>query len=160
LRSIGFLKKNQSEDGHWIPLWFGNQLTGDKKNPVYGTARVCTYFIDCLKSDTLSYESRMAMTEMIRSSQQYLLAQQNSDGSWGGGKNIPGTIEETSLAISALANDYDEACLRGFDWLNKNSPDNILKSSPIGLYFAMLWYDEKMYPLVFYIEALRRFIYR
>jgi prenyltransferase beta subunit len=160
LKSIEFLKKIQSEDGHWVPLWFGNQLTSDKKNPVYGTARVCTYLIDCLKSDTLNPDNKKELSEMIKLSQQYLLSQQNSDGSWGGGKEIPGTIEETSLAICALANEYDEACHRGFEWLNKNIADNNFKSSPIGLYFAMLWYDEKMYPLVFYIEALRRFIYR
>jgi hypothetical protein len=26
------------------------------------------------------------------------------------------------------------------------------------LYFAALWYDENMYPLVYYIEALRRYL--
>jgi squalene-hopene/tetraprenyl-beta-curcumene cyclase len=160
VRAIEFLKKNQSADGHWLPLWFGNQLTHDKTNPVYGTAKVCTYLIDCLGYDTLDGYQKKEIQKMIRSAQEYLLSQQNRNGSWGGGKDIPGTIEETSLAISALASDYSEECKKGFVWLKENSNVIDLNSSAVGLYFAMLWYDEKMYPLVAYIEALRRFIYK
>ena len=29
-------------------------------------------------------------------------------------------------------------------------------ATPIGLYFAKLWYDEKLYPLVFTVAALER----
>jgi squalene-hopene/tetraprenyl-beta-curcumene cyclase len=160
VRAIQFLKKNQADDGHWVPLWFGNQLTGDKKNPVYGTAKVCTYLIDCLRFDSVDSKNKKEISEMIKSSQHFLLSQQNYDGSWGGAKDIPGTIEETSLAISALAIEYDAECLRGFDWLQEKTSRGTLISSPIGLYFAMLWYDEKMYPLTSYIEALRRYIYK
>jgi squalene-hopene/tetraprenyl-beta-curcumene cyclase len=166
LKAIGFLKKHQSIDGYWLALWFGNQHTSDKKNPVYGTAKVCVYLIDCLKyaSDVQNLRGMdirfyvPTITEMIRSAQKYLLSQQNGDGSWGGGKDIPGTVEETSLAISALATDYADVCLKGFEWLMKNSDISKLKSSAIGLYFAMLWYDEKLYPLTAYCEALRRFL--
>jgi squalene-hopene/tetraprenyl-beta-curcumene cyclase len=158
-KAIGFLKKHQADDGHWVPLWFGNQLKGDKKNPVYGTAKVCTYLIDCLKYESIDTDQRAYVEVMIRLSQNYLLAQQNPDGSWGGEKDIPGTIEETALAISALAKDHADYCLKGFEWLKENSVDDKFKSAPIGLYFAMLWYDEKMYPLTSCIEALRRYIY-
>lgn len=40
--------------------------------------------------------------QLILKAEQYLLPIQNSDGSWGGNRNVPGTIEETALAISAL----------------------------------------------------------
>jgi squalene cyclase len=160
VKAIKFLKKNQADDGHWVPLWFGNQLTGDKKNPVYGTAKVCTYLIDCLRFDSVNSDQKRELSEMIKSSQQYLLSQQNYDGSWGGTKDIPGTIEETSLAICALAIVNVEVCHKSFKWLKENSDNYVLNPSPIGLYFAMLWYDEKMYPLIYYIEALRRFIYK
>ncbi len=70
--------------------------------------------------------------------------QQNSDGSWGGKRNIAGTIEETSLAVSALAASHKEACLRGIGWLGKQET---ITPAPIGLYFALLWYDEKLYPI-------------
>jgi squalene cyclase len=158
--AINFLKEHQADDGHWVPLWFGNQLTGNRKNPVYGTAKVCVYIIDCLKYDSLTTDLRDDLSEMIGSAQDFLISQQNSDGSWGGEKETSGSIEETSLAISALAINNKEACLKGFEWLKENTVDDKLKSAPIGLYFAMLWYDEKMYPLVYYIEAMRRFIYR
>jgi hypothetical protein len=93
---------------------------------------------------------------MLTSAQNYLLLQQNEDGSWGGYNGIIGTIEETSLAICALAKKDSEACMKGFNWLEKEYNLKGLKSSPIGLYFATLWYDEKLYPLAFYLEALGR----
>jgi squalene cyclase len=159
IKATRFLKKHQAADGLWVPLWFGNQLTSDKKNPVYGTARVCTYLNDCLKFDSVNPAVKKEMTQMISLAQHYILSQQNSDGSWGGEKNIHGSIEETSLAISALTTSHTDVCLKGFGWLKEKTLLNNLNSSPIGLYFAMLWYDEKMYPLVSYAEALRRFLY-
>jgi len=30
------------------------------------------------------------------------------------------------------------------------------KSSPIGLYFASIWYDEMMYPLIFSLQAMKK----
>jgi squalene cyclase len=158
-RAAAFLKIHQAEDGHWVPLWFGNQNTSDKKNPVYGTARVCVYLNDCLKFDSVKPDLKKNMAEMIRQAQQYILYQQNADGSWGAEKDIPGTVEETSLAICALVSINSDACLKGLGWLKNKVMDGGLQQSPIGLYFAMLWYDEKMYPLVYYIEALRRFLY-
>jgi squalene-hopene/tetraprenyl-beta-curcumene cyclase len=86
---------------------------------------------------------------------EYLVANQNDDGSWGGKTDIPGTTEETSLAICALSANHREACLKGIKWLEINGT---MKASPIGLYFALLWYDEKMYPLIYQTEALRRFL--
>ena len=32
--AMGYLTGQQSETGAWLPLWFGNQLTPDKTNPV------------------------------------------------------------------------------------------------------------------------------
>ncbi len=159
-KAVGFLKKHQADDGHWVPLWFGNQLTGNMKNPIYGTARVCVYLDDCLKYDSLKTELRDGLTRMIFSARTFILSQQNTDGSWGGEKDIPGTIEETSLAISALALSQEDECLKGLEWLRDRTADDNLHPSPIGLYFAMLWYDEKLYPLTCYVEALRRFIER
>jgi squalene-hopene/tetraprenyl-beta-curcumene cyclase len=45
-------------------------------------------------------------------------------------------------------------CKRGMQFLGTRE----ISASPIGLYFAMLWYDEKLYPLIYYVEALRRYL--
>ena len=87
-RAVGYLQKHQSEEGSWLPLWFGNQLASDHKNPVYGTAKVCIYLQDCLSDNSITTELRAPLFTMISHAEQYLLSQQNSDGSWGGNKNI------------------------------------------------------------------------
>lgn len=156
IKSTIYLQKKQHRLGFWVPLWFGNQNTADKKNPVYGTAKVATYIQDCLKYTWIDYKLKVDLQLMLTSAQNYLLLQQNEDGSWGGYNGVSGTIEETSLAICSLAKKDREACMKGFNWLEKEYSINGLKSSPIGLYFATLWYDERLYPLTFYIEALRR----
>jgi len=157
-RSFGFLWKAQHESGCWVPLWFGNQYTGDQKNRVYGTARVAIYLKDSLLCNIFDARMNENIVRMLSDAQKYLKTQQNGDGSWGGELGAPGTIEESALALSALADkDYD-VCLNGFKWIDNEYTRNGLKSNPIGLYFAMLWYDEKLFPLIFYIEALRRFL--
>ncbi len=155
-RSFGFLWKVQRDNGSWYPLWFGNQLTSDTKNPVYGTAKVAIYLKDSLLCDSLDKNMKKNIGRMLTDAQDYLLKQQNKDGSWGGEFGIPGTIEESSLSISALIGKDQTAILKGFEWLKNEYDNNGLRSNPIGLYFALLWYDEKLYPLIYFIEALRR----
>ena len=157
-RSFGFLWKNQQDNGSWYPLWFGNQMSSENKNPVYGTAKVAIYLNDSILCDSLEDHLKRNIGQMLTRAQDYLLKQQNVNGSWGGEIAIQGTIEESGLAISALAGKDQQACLRGLEWLENEYTNNGLRSNPIGLYFAMLWYDEKLYPLIYYIEALRRYL--
>jgi len=155
-RAIRFLEKEQRSDGSWLPLWFGNQSTIDKSNPVYGTGRVMTYLRDATNCKTLGNELRKRIERLLIAAGQYILHQQNEDGSWGGQKGIDGTIEETALAICSLLHDNNSMDNRGFEWLEHEFTNHGLTPHPIGLYFATLWYYEKIYPLVFYLEALRR----
>jgi squalene-hopene/tetraprenyl-beta-curcumene cyclase len=157
-RAFGFLWKEQNDNGSWNPLWFGNQFTKENRNPVYGTAKVSIYLNDSLLCNSLDDTMKRNIGLMLDKATNYLAKQQNQDGSWGGEIGVNGTIEETSLAISALKGKDKVACLNGFDWLQDEFEKNGLRSNPIGLYFAMLWYDEKLYPLIYYIEALRRFL--
>ena len=94
---------------------------------------------------------------MVQRASDYLLSQQNDDGSWGGSKGISGTVEETALAVSALSAYHHDACTQGIEWLISRKE---ITAAPVGLYFAMLWYDEKLYPLIYYVEALRRYLER
>ncbi len=156
-KALNFLKKNQLKDGSWLPLWFGNQLTEDHTNPVYGTAKVVSYLKDAAQYTWLSEKNRNKLHKMIGRGMEFLIAAQNENGSWGGAKNIPGTMEETALAVSALASEkHIKACSAGLNWLDRFYRQNGYQSAPIGLYFASLWYDEEMYPKVFYLEALAR----
>ncbi len=155
-KAIAYLEKKQSPSGSWEPLWFGNQQAANKTNRVYGTAKISMYLQDSLSCKVLPAKSKLQLADMLQKANKYLLEQQNFDGSWGGEKGLSGTIEETSLAIGSLAG-YDlDACYRGLGFLEKYIIENGFKAHPIGLYFASLWYDEKLYPVVFYTEALRR----
>ena len=114
---------------------------------------------------------------MIMKSTRWLLSAQNADGGWGGAKSIVSSIEETALAVDSLAEllhrtikdkDFDKqlylpkeaidsAITNAASWLIKQteSADRITPS-PIGLYFARLWYYEKLYPIIFTISALQK----
>jgi len=158
-RGLAFLVRQQRPDGSWVPLWFGNQYSVDEQNYVYGTSRVLHALRDL---------ERMASPPAQRGVR-FLVAQQGQDGGWGGGLTRAGglggqvsSVEETALAIEALlaapAEPAVEAALaRGLAWLvDAVETGRYRQSSPIGLYFARLWYDEKLYPQIFVVSALGR----
>jgi len=50
-----------------------------------------------------------------------------------------------------------EAVTRGIKWLIEHAEEAAEgRASPIGFYFAKLWYFERLYPLVFTVAALGR----
>jgi len=157
-RALRFLEKRQRTDGAWLPLWFGHQQTADKTNPVYGTARVMCYLDDALQCSNLDTIMCSRMKQMIAKSGNFLATQQNDDGSWGAVKGVEGSMEETAMAVSALIKHEPSKCVEGLNWLDRQYDAHGLIPKPIGLYFASLWYHEKMYPLVYYLEALRKAI--
>ncbi|WP_372948342.1 prenyltransferase/squalene oxidase repeat-containing protein [Mariniphaga sp.] len=158
-KALHYLEKHQREDGSWLPLWFGNQQTNDHANPVYGTAKVVTYLKDSLEHKWPSKNLKQRLKVLIEMGARYLVSVQNDDGGWGGAKNIPGTIEETALAVSALASIENlDKCNVGLSWLDTFCKQNGLKPAPVGFYFASLWYDEKLYPTTAYLEAISRIL--
>jgi squalene-hopene/tetraprenyl-beta-curcumene cyclase len=62
------------------------------------------------------------------------------------------------MALSAMAGSpHHDSIQRGTDALLTLTKSGAhTPASPIGLYFARLWYSEKLYPLLFTITALRR----
>ncbi len=147
---LNFLTGAQRPNGSWLPLWFGNQHMPDDENPTYGTARVLAAYRDLAMMDT----------EPARKGIAWLLANQNPDGGWGGGKGSPSSIEETALAIDVLVDagpDALPAVNSGSAWLVEEvERGGLLKPTPIGFYFAKLWYFEKLYPIIFTVSALGR----
>ena len=149
-RGFAYLAKQQRPDGSWLPLWFGNQHTPDDANPVYGTSRVLAGFRDFAADRPLPPECQRGVS--------YLLSVQNPDGGWGGAKGCPSSVEETALAVEVLLDlAPGDAVGRGVAWLVEAVESGRFRDpSPIGFYFAKLWYFEKLYPLIFTVAALGR----
>jgi squalene-hopene/tetraprenyl-beta-curcumene cyclase len=100
---------------------------------------------------------------MARRGISWLLRNQNPDGGFGGGSATPSSLEETSWAVESLCSYPKEAGIpvetvdRALGWLAASvDREDWRRPSPIGLYFAKLWYFEKLYPLVYGVAALRR----
>ena len=149
--NLRYLQGSQRPDGSWIPLWFGNQWMPNQEGPVYGTSRVVDYLKE-LKNVPVD-----AVGHMIANGCRYLIGVQNSDGGWGG-TGEKSSIEETALAIKALLPDGPKDVLdRGVEWLAARvDKDGLLEAAPIGLYFAKLWYSERLYPVIFALDALAK----
>lgn len=163
-----YLARAQEESGAWTPLWFGNQYASDESNRTYGTSRVVLAFLRLVGHPSALPSSQLH--QGIR----WLLRAQNPDGGWGGESGTPSSIEETALAIETLS-----ACVRtqrsealwesadvqrildairqGLSWLSiATDGGRSFPSSPIGFYFAKLWYFEQLYPMVYTMAALNR----
>jgi squalene-hopene/tetraprenyl-beta-curcumene cyclase len=86
----------------------------------------------------------------------WLLSAQNADGGWGGVRGAPSSIEETSLALRALAGTEHIAAIdRAAEWLVARVESGEWRhAAPIGFYFAKLWYSERLYPLIWTVAAL------
>ncbi len=161
-RGFRYLAEHQASDGSWVPLWFGNQDHPSEENPIYGTSKVLFAYRDFGR--TASTEARRGL--------KWLRELQNDDGGWGGGPSISASrpdgqessVEETALAVEALlmgvADDSTQAAIgKGLRWLVEAvETGRYLENSPIGFYFAKLWYHEKLYPLIFTVSALGRAI--
>lgn len=150
-----YLMKNQFPGGKWLPLWFGNQNHPKKHNPVYGTAKVCSYLNDALAYlDDITLKKHT--NKQVQKAQVFLIKNQNQDGSWGGQKGLPGSFEETAISIRALCNKANQPVEKGMEWIVKEKAKNGIYATPIGLYFASLWYDEKLYPIIYSLEAMEK----
>jgi len=149
-RGLKYLASVQRADGAWIPLWFGNQWAPDQESPVAGTGRA---LIALREMDLEEYPELIPMCDSAR---RWLMTAQNSDGGWGALGGVASTIEETAFAVEALAGSgYMDNVRKGVDWLVRETRNGTeFKQSPIGLYFAKLWFSEEMYPLVFTASAL------
>lgn len=144
-RGFQFLAQKQNSDGSWSPLWFGNQDHPEEDNPIYGTSKVLLAYRDTGRMDDPAATRGLA----------WLAGQQNSNGSFGG------SVEETALAVEGLMScpdpqTYRPIIDRGLEWLMERVERNEHRiSSPIGFYFAKLWYYEELYPLIFTVSTLR-----
>ena len=119
-------------------------------NPVFGTAQV----VRALRA--ITPERLPERDVLVEDGSHLLLTVQNGDGGWGGAGGIQSSIEETALAVEALAaKGNEQAVSRGINWLVEHSNGGrTFEPAPIGLYFASLWYSEQLYPMIFVASAL------
>ncbi len=147
IKGFEYLEKTQHPEGYWLPLWFGNQECPNNENPVYGTSRVLMAYRDT---------NQAQKNEAIKASN-YLIQNQNPDGGWGGKLNTTSSVEETSLAVEAILGINPEAkeLRAGINWLiDQVDSGEYIQPTPIGFYFANLWYFEELYPQIFIVSAL------
>lgn len=149
-RGLDYLRRSQRSDGSWLPLWFGNQFAHDDENPTYGTARVLAAYRDLA----------MMNTDPGRRGVDWLVRAQNADGGWGGAAGVASSMEETALAVEVLLDagaSAAPAVNKGLAWLvQRVDAGGLTQPTPIGFYFAKLWYYEKLYPVIFTVAALGR----
>ncbi|MEZ6088130.1 MAG: prenyltransferase/squalene oxidase repeat-containing protein [Pirellulaceae bacterium] len=168
-RGLAYLGRTQRADGSWLPLWFGNHDNRDDENPIYGTARVLLAYETLGRKDQPAYKNGC----------DYLIKAQNADGGWGGGdsvtrwlrqnglpcvrerggESIVSTVEESAVALEALAGSgiagYRATIIEGVRFLQDAiATDRCDHPWPIGFYFAKLWYHEQLYPLILTTAAL------
>lgn len=131
-RAFQYLEKQQRTDGSWLPLWFGNQHNPNHENPVVGTVRV----LEALKDVDFPNIGKMKAKGF-----QWLenLSLENL------------SVEELALVAGLTG--------RGAELLaEKTANGTEFPAAPIGLYFASLWYSEKLYPVIFSVEAFKKSI--
>jgi squalene-hopene/tetraprenyl-beta-curcumene cyclase len=142
-RAFQYLEKAQRADGSWIPLWFGNQSNPNHENPVYGTVCVLEALCELDEAEVsnigLSTEALAKVEKMKRRGFQWLERLELESLS----------VEETALVAGLTGRGMKQLVERtaGGTWFS---------ASPIGLYFASLWYSERLYPVIFTVEALRK----
>ena len=158
-----YLDEQQNDDGSWYPLWFGNQDHPQEENPVYGTSKVLLAYIKWGRISNQAADRAF----------QWLATHQNEDGGWGSGvahqrsangkicnQQAGSSVEETALALESLMHSPNpehqtEAIEKGLAWLiNRVETGRYVDCSPIGFYFAKLWYHERLYPLIFTVSTL------
>ncbi len=177
-RGINFLERAQRPDGSWLPLWFGNQHAPNDENPTYGTAKVLAAF---QALGRMSDESAVRGVRWLVENQnpdggwgagpgtpssveetalalEALLGQGSGTSEF---RNWPETAQDAQHAQSGQFRNSevpDPGCIeRGLSWLIARVEDGRFREpSPIGFYFAKLWYFEALYPLIFTVAALRK----
>lgn len=164
-QALRCLQRQQRADGAWVPLWFGNQGAPNEENPTHGTARVVSAL------SRYRGHAELQARELAARGVRWLCAAQNADGGWGGAAGVSSSVEETGQALHALAaactatspasaspepsSTLLSAIDRGAQWLVQTTcGGRKFTPAPIGLYFAKLWYAERLYPLIVTVAAL------
>lgn len=143
-RTRRYYERIQREDGAVHALWYRDFVSG-------------TAF-------TLEMYAVLGILDdpVARKCREWLLKNQNDDGSWGGSYGVPGTVEETAWALAALLESgssvEDERMHQAALWLaSMQQEDGSWKPSVVGLYFCALHYSSDHIANGFALQALGRY---
>lgn len=163
--AIRFLMEEQRRDGAWGSRHFGNQYAHQEENLTLGTAGVL------LALPELVARSYFELVEPLNSGVLWLVKNQNPDGSWGGGQGGPASVEETALALEALAEallqpqpllvetreQVRNAAAWGANWLVQQiEAGKWTTPAPLGRLWGQFWYYEQLLPLLLATHALTK----
>jgi squalene-hopene/tetraprenyl-beta-curcumene cyclase len=106
-----FLCRRQRSDGSLLPLWFGNQDNPDDENPIYGTGRglLAATAAPSLDATPAGRQARQRVERMLAGAAEYLIANQNDDGGWGGGVSRTRWLESVEASDGEGAGKRSEA---------------------------------------------------
>jgi squalene-hopene/tetraprenyl-beta-curcumene cyclase len=185
-RGFQYLKQHQRPDGSWLPLWFGNQHTPDDENPTYGTARVLAAYRDLGMMDSEPAQRGVAWLLSVQNAdggwggakdtpssmeETALAVEILLDADPRAHRPMSTRVESQLINQQAVASHRPPSCAsatpprprvsaaveRGLAYLvARVETDGLYNPSPIGFYFAKLWYYEKLYPIIFTLAALGR----
>jgi squalene-hopene/tetraprenyl-beta-curcumene cyclase len=176
---LAYLARQQRPDGSWLPLWFGNQHASDDENPTYGTARVLAAYRDL---GLMNEEPARRGVAWLVANQNDDGGWGGSRGTPSSVEETALAVEailphppapspmkgegETYRLEASPPSPFmgeggrggeGEAVQRGLAWLVAAVENGALMNpSPIGFYFAKLWYFERLYPIIFSVAALGR----
>ena len=158
-RGLKFLQDQQRSDGTWLPLWFGHQFHQDDENPLYGTTKVLIALSDLRFSNRVVQQTAEMMASRAAN---WITSNQNDDGGWSACRGLQSSVEETGLALEALSGQsccrlagVSTAMQKAASWLcTRVNAGTVHVPTPIGFYFAKLWYFEALYPTIFATAGL------
>jgi squalene-hopene/tetraprenyl-beta-curcumene cyclase len=166
LRALQFIARTPKVSGsqpgfNHVPLWFGNEHATEEENHVYGTAQIMNHLLGSGLGGPI-------VSRILATGDSNLRAWQKAEGGWSGSDVGPASLEETAVAVAALAgyaslhrdqatSPSADAAVKGARWLvDHSSAGTRFPSAPIGLYFARLWYHEQLYPVIWTLGALQQ----
>lgn len=186
---LRYLAAQQRPDGAWVPLWFGNQDDPQEENPVYGTAKVLLAYCQLRERQRASESTwveplRRGLSWLVDHQNRdggWGGALVTAGSGHKTRTTANSSVEETALAVEALLASCEcllstdettpsggqlqgrlvRAIDRAVTWLVHAVEENRhQETSPIGFYFAKLWYYEELYPLTFSVSALGQAVCR
>jgi squalene-hopene/tetraprenyl-beta-curcumene cyclase len=145
-----FLKTSQHNDGSWASLLAGNQLEPNTENRVWTTATVLA---------SMTQITAVAGDCDLPAAAGFLIEAQWPGGAWGPARGVAPSLDETAVAVGALAGvsgikGCRDAAMRGAQWLTETFSSGA--PAPIFRDTDGTWQCDVNNPLVFMTFAMGR----